>query len=85
MKDPNKQLEPAKHLKYFPDHQFEWKVMTRAPEYTRKKKMLEAFLIKSIDPFLNPFSTGILWKIGVTKKEKHTTLNACISKTKTNS
>ena len=51
--DPNKQSEPAKHLKYFPDHQFESKVLTRAPEYTRKKKILEVFLIKSIDPSLN--------------------------------
>ena len=30
--DPNKHSEQAKHLKYFPDHQFEWKVLTRAPE-----------------------------------------------------
>ena len=30
--DPNKQSEQAKRLKYFPDHQFEWKVLTRAPE-----------------------------------------------------
>ena len=51
--DPNKQSEPAKHLKYFPDHQFEWKVLTRAPEYTRKRKILEAFSIKSINPSLN--------------------------------
>ena len=41
--DPNKQSEPARHLKYFPDHQFEWKVLTRALEYTRKRKLLEAF------------------------------------------
>ena len=41
--DPNKQSEPAKHLKYFPDHQFEWKVLTRDPEYKREKKILEAF------------------------------------------
>ena len=51
--DPNKQSEPIKHLKYFPDHQFEWKVLTRAPEYTRKRKILEVFLIKSMNPFLN--------------------------------
>ena len=50
--DPNKQSEPAKHLKYFPNHQFEWKVLSTAPEYTRGKK-LEAFLIKSIDPAPN--------------------------------
>ena len=51
--DPNKQSEPAKHLKHFPDHQFEWKVLTRVPEYTRKRKTLEALLIKSTNPFLN--------------------------------
>ena len=51
--DPNKQSEPAKHLKYFPDHQCEWKVLTSAPEYMRKRKMLEAFLIKCISPPLN--------------------------------
>ena len=51
--DPNKQSEPIKHLKYFPDQQFEWKVLTRAPEYTRKRKTLEAFLIKSINPSFN--------------------------------
>ena len=27
-------------MKYFPDHQFEWKVLTRAPKYTRKRKFL---------------------------------------------
>ena len=51
--DPNKQLEPAKHLKYFPDHQFVWKVLTWAPEYTRKRNFLGAFLIKSINSALN--------------------------------
>ena len=51
--DPVNQSEPAKHLKYFPDHQFEWKVLTKAPRYTRKRKILEAFLIKSINPCLN--------------------------------
>ena len=46
--DPNKQAEPPKYLKYFPDHQLEWKVLTRVPEYTIKRKILEAFLIKSV-------------------------------------
>ena len=36
--DPNKQYEPAKHLKHFPGHQFQWKEPIRAPEYMRKKK-----------------------------------------------
>ena len=51
--DPNKQWEPAKHLRYFRDHQFEWKVLTSPPEYRKKRKILEAFLIKSINPSLN--------------------------------
>ena len=36
------QLKPAKHLKYFPDHQFDSKVLTRVPEHTRKREILEA-------------------------------------------
>ena len=51
--DANKQWEPAKHLKYFSDHQFEWKMLTRAPEYTRKRKILGAFLIKCINLSFN--------------------------------
>ena len=47
------QSEPEKHLKYFPGYQFEWKVLTRAPEYKRKMKILQAFLIKPINPSLN--------------------------------
>ena len=67
--DPKKQSEPAKHLKYFPDHQFAWKVLTRAPECTKKKKILEAFLIKSINSFLNEqldTELLVLFRIGVT-------------------
>ena len=48
--DQNKQSEVAKHLKYFHDHQFE--VLTRATEYMKKREILEAFLIKSINPSL---------------------------------
>ena len=51
--DPNKQSEPAKPSKYFLDHQFNWKVLTRAREHTRKKKSLKLLLIKSINPSLN--------------------------------
>lgn len=42
---PNKKSEPPKRVKYFLDHQFE-------PEYKRKRKNLEPFLIKSINPSL---------------------------------
>ena len=51
--DPKNQFEPVKHLKYFPDHQVEWKVLTRAPEYIRKRKLLEVLLIKSLHSSLN--------------------------------
>ena len=51
--DANKQFQPAEHLKYFPDHNFEWKVLTRTLEYKKKRKTLEAFLIKSINLSLN--------------------------------
>ena len=46
--DPNKQSEPAKHLIYFPDYQFEWEVLTMAPEYTKKRNILEKLLIKYV-------------------------------------
>ena len=41
--DPKNQSELAKHLKFIPDHQLEWKVLTRAPEYTGKIKIWEVF------------------------------------------
>ena len=57
------------HLKYFPDYQFEWKLLTRAPEYTRKRKNLEVFLIKCTSPSLNEQSNTeliVLFRKGVT-------------------
>ena len=68
--DPNKQSEPAKHLKYFLDHQYEWKVLIRALKYTRQIKILEVFLIKSINPSHNEqLDTDILFPFrnGVTR------------------
>ena len=67
--DSNKQLETAKYLKYFPDNPFELEVLTRFPEYTRKRKILEAFLIKSINPSLNEsldLELLVLFRNGVT-------------------
>ena len=51
--DPNKRSEAAKHLKYFPGHQFEWKVLTRPPEHMKKRKTLEDLSIKSISWIFN--------------------------------
>ena len=56
--DPNKQselffLQSEIFLQCFPDYQFKWKVLTRDPEYMKKRKILEALLIKSISISLN--------------------------------
>ena len=66
--DPYNQCEPPS-LKYFPDHQFEWKVLTKALEYMRKRKILQASLIKSISLSLNKqldTELLVLFKNGVT-------------------
>ena len=46
-----------------------------ADQYSRRNNIV----IQSIPQSINPFSTGILWKLGITKKAKHPTLNASIS------
>ena len=63
-KDPNNQSGPAKHLKYFPDNRFEWKLLTIVPRHARKWTILEVLLVKSINPSLvNRFYTilEMLW------------------------
>ena len=47
----------TKQLKYFLGHQFEWKVLSRAPEYTKERKVLKAFLIKFINPSFEQVGT----------------------------
>ena len=68
--DPNKQSELAKHLKYIRDYQFEWKVPTKAPEYTGEKESFRRIFIKSLNPSLNEqldtellvlFSNDVTW------------------------
>ena len=49
----NKSSEPAKHLARNIDHEFSWYVLTRAPENTLKRRILEAYFIKLIAPSLN--------------------------------
>ena len=49
----NKDSEPAKHLRDFPDHKFEWKVILNAPLNTRLRKNLEASMIALKKPSLN--------------------------------
>ena len=49
--DSNKELEPAKHLKRFPDHQSEWKVLTNTIH--KEKKSFRIILTKSLSPSVN--------------------------------
>ena len=51
--DVNKNSEPAKHLARNIEHEFSWYVLTRAPENTLKRSILEAYFIKLIVPSLN--------------------------------
>ena len=48
-----KDSEQAKHLRNFPDHQFDWKVISNAPENTRLRKNIEASIIALKRPSLN--------------------------------
>ena len=52
-KQPNGKSEPSKHLKNNPGHQFNWKILSRAPSHRLKRKILEAYFIKQLNPSLN--------------------------------
>jgi hypothetical protein len=60
--------EPSKHIINNPDHSFQWKVLSKAPRDTRKRKILEAYFIRKLNPkindqldirFLNVYRNGI--------------------------
>ena len=50
---PNDKLEPSKHLKNNPGHQLNWMILSRAPSHRLKRKILEAYFIKQLNPSLN--------------------------------
>ena len=50
---PNGKSEPSKHLKNNPGHQFNWMILSRAPSHRLKRKILEAYFIKQLNPSLN--------------------------------
>ena len=50
---PNGKLEPSKHLKNNPGHQFNWMILSSAPSHHLKRKILAAYFIKQINPSLN--------------------------------
>ena len=45
--------EPPKHLADSKSHMFTWKVLSPAPLYFRKRKILQAFFITKLKPHLN--------------------------------
>ena len=51
--DIKKTSEPAKHLKACQTHKFEWSIICKASANKTKRKILEAFLIKTQNPSLN--------------------------------
>ena len=51
--NPIKNSHPAKHLCKYPDHTFEWSIITSAPRSQFKRKILEAFYISKFKPTIN--------------------------------
>ena len=49
----NGKSKPSKHLKNNPGHQFNWMILSRAPSHLLKRKTLEAYFIKKLNPSLN--------------------------------
>ena len=49
----NGKSEPSKHLKNNPGHQFNWMILSRAPSHCLKRKILEAYFMKELNPSLN--------------------------------
>ena len=45
--------EPAKHLRKFPSHVFEWSIIANAHKNKRTRKNLEAFFISLEQPKIN--------------------------------
>ena len=67
--NPNKDSEPAKHLREIPDHKFDWKIRFTAPTNAKLHKILESSMIALKQPSLNKqldFDLLILFRNGVT-------------------
>ena len=54
--------EPAKHLRDFPDHKFDWKILLTAPKNTKLRKILESSIIALKIPTLIKW-TARFWSI----------------------
>ena len=61
--------EPAKHLRKFPDHKFDWKILLTAPTNAKLRKILKSSMIALKQPSLNEqldFDQLILFRNDVT-------------------
>ena len=66
--NPNKDSEPAKHLRDFSDHKFDWQVLLRAPTNAKLRKTLESSIIALKRRSLNEqlgFDQLILFRNGI--------------------
>ena len=51
--NPNKDSEPAKQLRDFPNHKFDWEILFVAPTNAKLHKILESSIITLKRPSLN--------------------------------
>ena len=49
----DKNSECAKHLNENDNHEFKWSILSLAPKMSFKRKILEAYFIKTLNPILN--------------------------------
>ena len=57
----DKNSECAKHLNENDNHEFKWSILSLAPRISIKRKILEAYFIKTLNPILNnQLNSGIL-------------------------
>ena len=66
---PNGKSEPSKHLKNNPGHKFDRMILSRALSHRLKRKILEAYFIKQLNPSINDQLDSeilILFRHGVT-------------------
>ena len=49
----NGKSEPSKHIINNPDYSFQWKVLSKTPRDKRKRKILEAYFLRKINPKIN--------------------------------
>ena len=65
----DKNFECAKHLNDNDSHEFKWSILSLAPKVSFKRKLLEVYFIKALNPILNnQLNSDILtlFKNGVT-------------------